>query len=145
MCNVNLSLGYLLCNKSKLQHNIMIKKLFASLAMVIISFSLSSQELVISGTVIDQQTGEPLTGATVKHPTSGVEVITDFDGFFSISAPTQGINELTVSYVSYEKMKLNRVIVREGEATKLSIKMRRLGTDSPKSSFMASRNNQPQA
>lgn len=123
----------------------MIKKLFGTLALVIISISLSSQELIISGTVIDQQTGEPLTGATIKHPTSGVEVITDFDGFFSISAPDKGVNELTVTYVSYEKMKLNRVIVREGEATKLNIKMRRLGSDSPKSSFMASRDNQPQA
>ena len=123
----------------------MIKKLFGTLAMVIVSISLSSQELVISGTVIDQQTGEPLTGATIKHPSSGVEVITDFDGFFSISAPDKGINELTVSYVSYEKMKLNRVIVREGEATKLNIKMRRMGSDSPKSTFMASRDNQPQA
>jgi iron complex outermembrane receptor protein len=123
----------------------MIKKLFGSLALVILSISLSSQELVISGTVIDQQTGEPLTGATIKHPVSGVEVITDFDGFFTISAPDKGINELTVTYVSYEKMKLNRVVVREGEATKLNIKMRRLGSDSPKSSFMASRDNQPQA
>jgi hypothetical protein len=123
----------------------MIKKLFGTLVLVIFSISLSSQELVISGTVIDQQTGEPLTGATIKHPSSGVEVITDFDGFFSISAPDKGVNELTISYVSYEQMKLNRVIVREGEATKLNIKMRRLGSDSPKSSFMASRDNQPQA
>jgi hypothetical protein len=123
----------------------MIKKLFGTLVLVIFSITLSSQELVISGTVIDQQTGEPLTGATIKHPSSGVEVITDFDGFFSISAPDKGVNELTISYVSYEQMKLNRVIVREGEATKLNIKMRRLGSDSPKSSFMASRDNQPQA
>jgi hypothetical protein len=123
----------------------MIKKFFGSVALLVISINLLSQELVISGTVIDQQTGEPLTGATIKHPSSGVEVITDFDGFFSISAPDKGVNELTISYVSYEQMKLNRVIVREGEATKLNIKMRRLGSDSPKSSFMASRDNQPQA
>jgi hypothetical protein len=123
----------------------MINKLFGSVALLVISINLLSQELVISGTVIDQQTGEPLTGATIKHPTSGVEVITDFDGFFSISAPTQGVNELTISYVSYEKMKLNRVIVKEGEKTKLNIKMRRLGSDAPQSSFMASRDSQPQA
>lgn len=122
----------------------MIKKLFGSVALLIISISLFSQEMVISGTVIDQQTGEPLTGATIKHPSSGVEVITDFDGFFSIPASTKGVNELTVSYVSYEQMKLNRVIVKEGEATKLNIKMRRSGSDPPRSSFMASLDNQPQ-
>jgi hypothetical protein len=123
----------------------MTKKFFGSVALLIISVCLLSQEMVISGTVIDQLTGEPLTGAAIKHPTSGVEVITDFDGFFSISTPTQGINELSISYVSYEKMKLNRVIVRKGETTKLNIKMRRLGSDSSKSSFLASRDNQPQA
>jgi len=116
-----------------------------SLTLLVFSFSLFSQDLVISGTVIDQQTGEPLTGATVKHPSSGVEVISDFDGYFSISAPTGGVNELTISYVSYEQIKLNRVIVREGEATRLNIKMRRLGSDPPLSSFMASRDNQPKA
>ncbi len=123
----------------------MIKKLFGSLILLFISFSMFSQEMVITGTVIDQLSGEPLTGATIKHPSSGAEVITDFDGCFSIPAPTQGVNELSISYVSYEEMKLNRVIVREGKATKLNIKMRRLGSDPPRSSFIVSSDNQPQA
>ncbi len=121
------------------------KMLFGSVTLLIISFSLFSQEMVISGTVIDQQTGEPLTGVAIKHPSSGIEVITDFDGFFSISAPRQGINELTVTYVSYEQMKLNRVVVREDETKELNIKMRRLGSDPPNSSFIASRDNRTQA
>jgi len=123
----------------------MFKKLFTSSALLLlICFSLFSQEAVITGVVIDQATGEPLTGAAVKHPSSGEEVITDFDGCFTISSAETGTNELTVSYVSYDDAKLNRVIVKQGEPTQLNIKMRRVGSELPAKSFMALSARQPQ-
>jgi hypothetical protein len=122
----------------------MIKKLFGSAALLFISISLFSQDFIISGKVVDHQTGEPLTGAKIVHPISGVEVITDFDGFFSISSAEKGINQLTVSYVSYEEAKLNRVIVKEGESTQLHIRMQRVGTNASVSSFLAVKDFRPQ-
>ncbi|MEX0982106.1 MAG: carboxypeptidase-like regulatory domain-containing protein [Bacteroidales bacterium] len=115
----------------------MINKLFATSVLLGFCFGLLSQEVVITGVVIDQETGEPLTGAAVKHCSSGEEVITDFDGCFTISSAETGKNELTVSYVSYDDAKLNRVIVKKGEPTKLNIKMRRVGSELPAKSFLA--------
>lgn len=122
----------------------MIKKIFGSAALLFISISLFSQDLIISGKVVDHQTGEPLTGAKIMHPTSGVEVITDFDGYFSFSSVEKGINKLRVSYISYEEAKLNRVIVKEGESTQLHIRMQRVGTNVPVSSFLAGKDFRPQ-
>ena len=129
----------------------MINKFFTSAVFLGFCFSLfsqevvttSSQEVVITGVVVDRETGEPLTGAAVKHPSSGEEVITDFDGCFKISSAETGVNELTVSYVSYDEAKLNRVIVKKGKPTKLNIKMRRAGSESPAKSFMALSVRQP--
>ena len=130
----------------------MYKMLFAFAVLLGFCFSLfsqelvttSSQEVVITGVVVDRETGEPLTGAAVKHPSSGEEVITDFDGCFTITSAEAGMNELTVSYVSYDKAQLNRVIVKEGKPTKLNIKMRRAGSESPAKSYMALSVRQPQ-
>ena len=130
----------------------MINRLFTSGLFLVFCFSLfsqeivtsSSQEIVITGVVVDRETGEPLTGAAVKHPSSGEEVITDFDGCFTISSAEAGMNELTVSYVSYDDAMLTRVIVKQGEPTKLNIKMRRVGTEPPSKSFMALSVRQPQ-
>jgi hypothetical protein len=122
----------------------MIKKMFGSVALLLISISLFSQDLIISGKVVDYHTGEPLTGAKIVHSTSGAEVITDFDGCFSISSAEKGIHTIKVSYVSYEEAKLNRVIVKEGESTQLQIKMHRVGSSAPVSSYMAENENRPQ-
>ncbi len=129
----------------------MFNRLFTSGLFLVFCFSLFSQELlttssqqvVITGVVVDYETGEPLTGAAVKHPSSGEEVITDFDGCFTISSAKAGTNELTISYVSYNESKLSRVIVKQGEPTILNIKMRRVGTEPPSKSFMALSVRQP--
>jgi hypothetical protein len=114
------------------------KRLLWTLSILVISVNLLSQTHVISGKVVDRQTGEPLAGASVKHIASGLEAITDFDGIFSITSVEPGITELKVSYVSYQEVKMNRVIVKEGEPTELNIKMRRAEGQLPQSSFTAS-------
>lgn len=54
----------------------------------------------VTGTVIDQTTGEPVIGANVvvKGTTTGTS--TDFDGNFSLEVPNQGVT-LVVSYIGY--------------------------------------------
>lgn len=53
----------------------------------------------VSGQVVDHD-GEPLIGATIRLKDDQSGVITDFDGNFTIDAPSNGI--LIVSYVGYK-------------------------------------------
>ena len=60
-----------------------------------------SQNNTISGLVNDEN-GSPLPGATVQLKGSEtIGAITDFDGNFSISIPTDGVQVLVVSYIGY--------------------------------------------
>ncbi|MBP5508778.1 MAG: SusC/RagA family TonB-linked outer membrane protein, partial [Prevotella sp.] len=54
---------------------------------------------VVKGTVVDEA-GEPVIGATVKVEGTSVGAITDFDGNFSVEAPSNAT--LTFTYVGYE-------------------------------------------
>jgi len=55
----------------------------------------------ITGRVIDGGTGEPLVGAVLFEPETGIGASTDFDGFFRVELPT-GDMSLRISYVGYE-------------------------------------------
>ncbi len=59
---------------------------------------------VVKGTVIDEA-GEPVIGATVKVEGSSVGAISDFNGEFSIQAPSNAT--LSVTYVGYVPQKVN--------------------------------------
>ena len=61
--------------------------------------SVTQQTIKVTGQVVDQE-GEPLIGATIKLKGAQTGVITDFDGNFSIDAPSNGT--LVVSYVGYK-------------------------------------------
>lgn len=78
------------------------KKLFLLLAAVI-TFTLSAmaQNQSISGEVVDADSGEPITGATVMGVGTSVGTVTDIDGNFSLSLPAT-VKKLSVSYVGME-------------------------------------------
>ena len=59
---------------------------------------------IIKGTVSDDA-GEPIIGATVKVQGSNDGTITDFDGNFSVSAPSNAT--LIISYVGYTTQQVN--------------------------------------
>ncbi|MBP6183726.1 MAG: TonB-dependent receptor [Saprospiraceae bacterium] len=61
----------------------------------------------ISGTVIDQKTGERLTGATILA--GGIASITNYDGGYSLDL-LPGIYSVQVSYVGYEQLTLDITI-----------------------------------
>ena len=61
--------------------------------------SVQQQTIKVSGQVVDHE-GEPLIGATIKVKGAQNGVITDFDGNFSIDAPSNAT--LVVSYVGYK-------------------------------------------
>ena len=74
------------------------RKLVYSLIILILSFSAWSQERKITGKVIDEQTKEPIAGASILVMESKVATQTEADGSFSISVPEQAAT-LSISYV----------------------------------------------
>jgi len=77
------------------------KKLQFLLLLIIFSCTttLFAQNLSISGVIIDQETNEPLIGATVLIKGVGNGTATDLDGGFSIPAPLESI--LSITYLGY--------------------------------------------
>ena len=76
----------------------------------------------ITGTVFDKS-GEPLIGATVQEKASGNGTITNVDGKFSLSVPSDGT--IVVSYIGYQTQQVaindknDLVIVLDDDAAKL--------------------------
>lgn len=77
---------------------------------------LIAQTGTLSGKVTDRQTGEPLPGATVAVKGSSAMVITNNEGYYTLSSVPAGSITLLVSYSGYEKATLP-VTVREGTTT----------------------------
>ena len=80
-----------------------------TLGMVFLFLMLSVQGAwaqTVRGTVNDES-GEPIIGASVKVVGSNTGAVTDFNGKFTVSAPSNG--QLEISYVGYQTQKLMSV------------------------------------
>ena len=60
----------------------------------------------VKGQIIDQTTGEPLTGVVIKDALTGESVYTDFNGYFSVNFYDNNAHTLEVTFVSYEDKKI---------------------------------------
>jgi iron complex outermembrane receptor protein len=78
------------------------KQIF-TFTILLINLTLLNAQTEIKGTVLDEETREPLAGATVKFE-KGRGVLTDVSGKFKISVP-EGEVELTISYIGYKNGK----------------------------------------
>jgi TonB-dependent receptor len=90
---------------------------FPVLLLTLFCFNVSmAQKGTIRGTVIDDETGEPMFSVTVviKGTTNGA--VTDFDGKFEISADP-GVYDLTASFVSYQTIEITGMEVLADEVT----------------------------
>ena len=67
----------------------------------------------IKGRVLDKD-NFPLPGATVITETSGTAAISDFDGYFTLTAVPVGPDQVQVSYVGFETIS-QAVTVLEGQ------------------------------
>ncbi len=91
----------------------MIKHLFLFASLFILFFTKASaqKDISITGTVLDQETGQPLEYATlvvqsVENPEKVTGGITDIDGKFNVAA-APGEYNLRVEYISYTSYILN--------------------------------------
>lgn len=83
---------------------------------LLVTSTLTAQELKIQGTVVDKKSGEPLIGATVLQKGTTNGTITNFDGLFTINVPAGAT--ISVSYVGYTSQEL--VVSKE---TKLMLEL----------------------
>jgi hypothetical protein len=83
----------------------------------------SSAKSVISGTITDKLTGEPLAGVEVKLMDSDVKVYTDFDGKFEMKNVTPGAQAIVVSYISYQDI-IENVLAETGNTATVTIRLK---------------------
>ena len=74
-------------------------KFFATIGLLVLFFSLNGQNNMVTGTVRDVSTKEPVIGATVQVKNTTIGTITDIEGNFEISADRQAT--LIFSYIGY--------------------------------------------
>jgi len=82
------------------------KKFLFLILLIVCPFTIWSQHTVISGIVIDIETGETLLGATISQDLDGQSLsaaTTDLDGSFTMSITHVDI-PLVVNYLGYEEM-----------------------------------------
>ena len=77
------------------------KRLTMILACLFLSLGIALAQTSVTGTVVSQEDGQPVIGATVRVSGTQVGTVTNADGKFSLSMPA-GHNTLTVSYVGME-------------------------------------------
>src|SRR5690606_38756052 len=83
-----------------------------------VSMTAFAQEGIIRGTVIDENSGEPLLGVAALIEDSGVGSISDFDGKFEIKIQP-GQYSLQLSYVGYAKVVIQDIQVSDQKVTVL--------------------------
>jgi len=88
------------------------------LLMLLTGYStLFAQNLKIEGVIIDQQTSEPLIGATVLIKGVGNGTMTNGDGYFTLSAPTE--STLSITYLGYVTQE---VVVKDQSLLRIRMK-----------------------
>jgi len=91
-------------NNFKLNKYYMAFKHIVFMCILLLSFKVSSQTLGVKGTVLSEESGQPIPGVTVIIKGTSIGTTTDFDGFYTIDAAMETI--LVFSYVGLEEVEL---------------------------------------
>ena len=101
-----------------------------SAVFAIIAFTGYSQQTgIIRGSVIDDENGEMLIGATAQIVGTTNGTVTDLDGRFSISAVAPGNYAVQFSFIGYQIQKVENVVVNPGQVTVLNVRLRTEATN----------------
>lgn len=93
------------------------------LLALLIPISTFAQYGKISGTVVDQQTGEPLVGASVRLDGTALGASTDLNGGFVILNVPAGNYNVKTTYVGYHPLTMAQVSVLAGLTRELKIQL----------------------
>lgn len=75
----------------------------------------------IKGTVVDRSNKEPLIGAKVVVQGQTKGGVTDLDGHFQIEGVEAGAVTLVISYISYNTLKVEELVIRPNEITTIEV------------------------
>ncbi len=95
-----------------------VKKLIFVISFILVTTSVFAQKGFIRGSVFDGKTGEFLPGVTIYIEGTTTGTITDLDGKFNLPVEP-GTYQLRVSFISYETLNINDVVVQAEKATLL--------------------------
>ena len=91
-------------------------------AILIFSVSAFAQNGFIRGKITDGETGEGLYGATVMKQGTGIGVVADFDGNYSLSLEP-GMHTIVLTFISYQTQTIENVEVKASGVTNLDFVM----------------------
>lgn len=93
------------------------------LALLLLPLAIYAQNGTIRGVVIDGGTNETLVGAAVviKEPFQGVT--TNLDGEYVLDKLTPGKYDLHITYISYDPLIIENVVVEANKTVTLNVKM----------------------
>ncbi|MBO4658590.1 MAG: TonB-dependent receptor [Prevotella sp.] len=84
----------------------MIKKLTLFFACLFLSTGLAFAQMAVKGTVVSEEDGEPVVGATILVVGTQTGTVTDVDGKFNLTMPS-GKSILRISYVGMEPLEVS--------------------------------------
>jgi len=96
------------------------------LALLVFMFSatlFAGQTGKISGKVVDSETGEPVIGANIVIEGTYLGAAADFDGYYFINNIPPGEYRIIASAVGYQKLVIQKVLVKIDLTTPLDIKL----------------------
>ena len=79
----------------------MLRRSYITALFSLLCFSLSAQNVVLSGQVTDATSGEPLAGVTVYHTQRRTGTTTNASGQYTLTLPSNRALEIVFSYVGY--------------------------------------------
>jgi len=94
----------------------------------------------IAGTVIDQETGDPMAGANVVIEGSQLGAAADLEGNYTILHVPPGNYSVTVSVMGYKRITFNEVRVRIDQTTRLNVNMEMEAVEGEAVTIVADRN-----
>src|SRR5690554_1512005 len=102
----------------------MLKKFFTVTIYLLLFNAVSlAQTGKISGTVTDQQTGEPLIGANVLILNTNFGAATDVNGHFTINLIPPGDYDIRASYIGYQDVTIQNIRVVSGLTQEVNFEM----------------------
>ncbi|MGM0532773.1 MAG: carboxypeptidase-like regulatory domain-containing protein [Bacteroidota bacterium] len=78
----------------------------------------------LKGQVVDESTGEALTGVKLKINGENVSTYTDFDGHFSLQGLKPGEYTIETSFISYKNEIYKNVTLNLNEQNEVTLKMK---------------------
>lgn len=101
------------------------KTILSILVCLAISIQLTSQTQTVRGTIVDQDSQVPLTGATIQLIASNpIGTSSDIDGKFELQGIPTGRQSFVVQYLGYETQNLEELVVTPSKEVILSIKLK---------------------